>query len=889
MRFRKIIKINLKYFFIITPILLLFSCNVTKDIGKNEKLLAKNKIEINKKSKGNNDLGFESFDIEQIIHPKPNSTFFWLPAKLWIYQLYSPELIKIKETELNNNCDKKNKKQVAKLIKKLKRLEQKRTKQKQNSKKYNNISQRISKTMQKKERIENNNCNKKHWSRKIGEAPVFFSVNDEYKNPQKIRVFLKNKGYFYSTVKIKKKPYRNYLQEIFLPSPNFIINSKINKLNFYPGKILFNSLYNLSEESKNKIIVKYIIETGEATKIKNIKYNIKNNKLNHIIVNNKKTLLKQNGRLDYKIIEEERKRISEQLRNAGYYTFSKDYIYFTIDTIGKNNFADITVNILTNTNNNDVILKKHIVKNVYIYPNFKSNEALINKDAYFNNQDTLIYYTKKGKKYNLIYKDVQRINKKAVVGGIGVASGDFYNLKEIKKSYKYLASLPIIQTANITFRPTTKDSLDTDSFDYIDCEIRLSQDKSQQYEIAGELTNTSRNFGVVSSLNYTHNNFFRRMEVLNLKFNIEFRRLTRNPDYEFDVSDKLFNSQKYGTEFDINFPRLFVPYFIKKYFVSYNAKSNISGNFNYTKRPDYTWAIAGAAYGYNWISTNTIKHYLLPLTADYFYKIENYLPDIINNRNYDDRFILGGSYKFVFNNQYTRKQKRYFLITAYTKIAGNSLYGVKKYILKEDISANGSYSVFGNTFAQFVKTYFDIRYYNKVNSYNDNIAMRMFIGAAIPYGNLNVIPFNEQFYSGGSTGIRAWDERSLGPGSYVENTPDQFFYQKSDIKLEGNIEFRKNIVKNLESAIFIDAGNIWAINKEDEKEGALFKFKDFYKEIAIGTGFGIRYNLGFIIIRTDIGMKVKDPTLPENNRWLSANEFFSLGNMKLNIGIGYPF
>lgn len=889
MRFRKIIKINLKYLFIISFVMIFFSCNVTKDIAKNEKLLAKNKIVINKKAKKNKDLGFEKFDIEQIINPKPNSTFFWMPVKLWIYQLYSPEQIKIKEAILKRNCSKKNKKQITKLINEIKKNEDKRNDFDKTSKKYNKYTKKLRKIKQQKEREEDKSCNKKHWSRKIGEAPVFFSVNDEYKNPQKLRVFLKNKGYFHPIVKIEKIPYRNYLKEIFIPSPKFIIKSKVNKLNFYPGKKFLNTIYNFSEESKNKVIVKYVIETGNATRINKIKYNIKNNNLKKIVINNnKKSLLKLNGRLDFRVIEDERKRISEQLRNSGYYTFSKDYIYFTIDTVGKNDLADITINILTNTNDKEVLLKKNIVKNVYVYPNFKSNEALINKDDYFKNQDTIIYYTKQNKKYNLIYKDIQRINKKAIVRGIGVASGDFYNLKEIKQSYKYLASLPIIQTANITFTPTLKDSLDTDSFDYIDCEIRLSQDKLQQYEVAGELTNTSRNFGIVSSLNYTHNNFFRRMEILNLKFNIEFRRLTRNPDYAFEISDKLFNSQKYGSEFNINFPRLFVPYFIKKYFVSYNAKSNISGNFNFTKRPDYTWAIAGAAFGYNWKSTNTIKHYFLPLTADYFYKIENNLPDIIDNRNYDDRFILGGSYKFIFNNQYTRKQKKYFLITAYTKIAGNSLYGINK-LLKKDVSDNGSYLVFGNTFAQFVKAYFDVRYYNKLNSYNDNIVMRLFAGLAFPYGNLNVIPFNEQFYSGGSTGIRAWDERSLGPGSYVEQIPDQFFYQKSDIKLEANIEYRKKLVKNLETAIFIDAGNIWSINKQDKRDGVLFKFDNFYKEIAIGTGFGVRYNLGFIILRTDIGMKLKNPALPVNHRWLSANDFFSFRNMKLNIGIGYPF
>jgi len=817
--------------------MLLFSCNVTKNIKNNEKLLAKNKIEINKISKNKKDLGFETYEIEQIINPKPNSTFFWLPVRLWIYQLYTPE--QIKATEFN-------------------------------SKK-----------------------NKKHWSRRLGEEPVFFSLNDEFKNPRNIRVFLKNKGYYTSSVKIQKLPYRNYLQEVLFPVPNFFCkNKRLKKVKYFPGKVFLNSLCKVSQESKNKIFVKYIIETGEPHKIDNIKYNIKNKALEKLVFENKnKSFLRKDKKLDVKLIEEERKRISTDLRNSGYYTFSKDYIYFTIDTIGKKKLADITINISTTSNNNeDSRIKKHIVKNVFIYPNFKLNEALINKETYFKKQDTLIYYTKNNKKYNLIYKDVQRINKKAIVRGLDVASGDLYNLKKIKSSYKYLASLPIIQTANITFHPSPiqKDSLLSDTFKFIDCEIRLSQDKLQSYEIAGELTNTSRNFGFASSLNYTHNNFFRRMEVLDLKFNIEFRRLTKNPDYEFEVSDQWFNSQKYGAEFNINFPRLFVPYFIKKYFISYNPSSNISGNFNYTKRPDYTWAIAGGKFGYNWKSTNTIQHYFLPFTVDYFYKIVNHLPDIIDNRNYDDRFILGGSYKFVFNNQYTRKQKNHFLITAYTKIAGNSLYGINK-LSKNIPNENVSYTVFGNTFAQFVKAYFDIRYYKTLGSYNDIAVFRLFTGAALPYGNLNVIPFNEQFFSGGSTGIRAWDERSLGPGSYVEETPDQFFYQKSDIKLEANIEYRKKLMKKLEAAIFIDAGNIWAINKEDKREGALFEFNDFYKEIAIGTGFGVRYDFSFVIIRLDFGMKVRNPALPLNNRWLSANDFFSYKNMKFNIGIGYPF
>ena len=882
------IQLKYKYIIFIIPIMLFFSCNVTKNISKNEKLLAKNKIVINNNEKSHNNLGFEDYDIEQIISPKPNSTFLWIPFKLWIYQLYTPEQRLVKEINLNNRCKEKNENKISKINSRIRKLETKRKKYSKEDKKFKKYSIKITRNQHKKGKIESKTCNKKHWSRKLGEPPIFFSIQDEYRNKRKIRVFLKNKGYYQPSVKIQKLEYHNYLQKVLLPVPKFICNNeKLQKLNYYPGKVFFESLCNYSND--NKIIVKYEIETGDVYKIDSIKYNIKNNELKTLVLRNKdKSLLKTGKHLDVKYIEEERRRISTYLRNSGYYTFSKDYIYFSIDTIGKNKFADMTINIDTELGNKKNTIKKHIIKNVYIYPNFKLNEALIKKNTYFKKQDTLIYYTKNNKKYNLIYKDVQRINKRSIVKGLEVASGDLYNLKKIKSSYKFLASLPIIQTANITFNNSLKDSLSTDSFEYIDCEIRLSQDKLQAYEIAAEVTNTSRNLGFAGGLNYTHNNFFRGMEVLDLKFDIEFRRLTRNPDYEFEVSDQWFNSQKYGTEFNINFPRLFVPFFIRKYIKNDNPKSNISGNFNYTKRPDYTWAIAGGTFGYNWKSTNTIKHLFLPFSVDYFYKIENHIPDILSNRNYDDRFILGGSYKFLFNNQYTRKQKDYYLITAYTKIAGNSLYGVNKF-LKNNANENGGFSVFGNQFAQFVKAYFDIRYYKKLSGKKDNLVFRFFTGAALPYGNLNVIPFNEQFYSGGSTGIRAWDERSLGPGSYSETNNDQFFYQKGDIKLEGNIEYRKSISNKLETALFVDAGNIWAINNEDKREGALFEINDFYKEIAIGTGFGIRYDFSFFILRIDIGMKLKNPALPVNNRWLSTKDFFSYNNMKFNIGIGYPF
>jgi len=870
--------------------MLLFSCNVTKNIGNDQKLLAKNKIELNKKTKRNKNLGFEKFDIEQIISPKPNSKILSFPVQLWIYQFYTPEQIEEKGKLIFKSCNKRKLLNISNLNSKLKTLEKKRDLNKSNSKKHIRYTKKIARKKRQIGKEEEKNCNKQHWSYKIGEAPIFSSLKYESDNQKRIRIFLKNKGYYFPLIKVQKTEFRNYFQQIFLPTPNLICeNITLKSLNYFPGKVFFNTLCNISKVKKTK--VKYIIETGKAYIIDTVKYKINNNELKEIVVSNKtRSMLKKGGRLDIQQIEAERKRISTYLRNSGYYTFSKDYIYFTIDTIRRNGFADITINISSVIDNNkEVIIKKHLIKDVYIYPNFKPTEALVNKEEYFLTQDTLIYYTKKNKKYNVIYKNTPRINKKAIVRGLEVASGDLYNLQKIKSSYKYLASLPIIQTANISFYSSLKDSLMSDTFEYINCEIRLTQDKLRAYELRGEATYTSGNWGVAGGVNYTHNNFFRRTEVLDLKFNFEFKRITNTPYTKIELSEEWFNSQKYGAAFNINFPRLFLPYFIKQFIIKSNPKSNLSGNYDFVNRPEYSWAIAGGAFGYNWNYTNNAKHFFTPLTVDYFNEIYNYIPAFINNRNYDDRFIIGGFYKFIFKNQFSRKQKKYFFITSYIKTAGNSLYWFNKQFNKNN-KENEGYSVFGNTFAQFVKSYYDIRYYRKLNSQNDNIVLRIFTGAAFPYGNLNVIPFNEQFFSGGPNGLRAWNERTIGPGSYVHgdtNAPNIDI--RADIKLEANIEYRKKFFNKLESAFFIDAGNIWAINNEDKREGALFEFNDFYKEIAIGTGFGLRWDLTMIILRADIGMKVRDPSLPLGYRWLSAKKFFSYKNMNVNIGIGYPF
>jgi outer membrane protein assembly factor BamA len=215
-----------------------------------------------------------------------------------------------------------------------------------------------------------------------------------------------------------------------------------------------------------------------------------------------------------------------------------------------------------------------------------------------------------------------------------------------------------------------------------------------------------------------------------------------------------------------------------------------------------------------------------------------------------------------------------------------------------------TFNIFGQPFAQYVRTDFDIRYYYRFNDVS-SLAYRGFFGIGIPYGNSREIPFDRQYFEGGANGIRAWQVRTLGPGSYNPNPlhkPGVFLNETADIKLEANAEYRYKLFWILEGALFIDAGNIWTYNDDKTRTGAQFTSK-FYKDLAVGTGTGFRFDFKFVIARVDIGMKLRDPLLergtaglpPFHNadtsgpKWIFLNGPYRLNDFTIVVGIGYPF
>ena len=168
------------------------------------------------------------------------------------------------------------------------------------------------------------------------------------------------------------------------------------------------------------------------------------------------------------------------------------------------------------------------------------------------------------------------------------------------------------------------------------------------------------------------------------------------------------------------------------------------------------------------------------------------------------------------------------------------------------------------------------------------MVFRIFTGTGISYGNSSVMPYIEQFYSGGSNSIRGFIARSLGPGSYKPVDYNGIIDQTGDIKLEGNVEYRFAFSKMVLGALFVDAGNVWLLDQDVNRPGAEFKFNSFAKQLAVGTGFGLRFDFDFFVMRLDLGFPLRNSYPGENGScWLPSSDVFS--GYRLNLAIGYPF
>ena len=689
-----------------------------------------------------------------------------------------------------------------------------------------------------------------NWLKTIGEEPVIYDEYLSNKSIDLLKSYFDNKGYYHSivkdTVQLKRKRAR----------------------------------------------ILYIVEINDPYKIKRIKHTCNDTNLApDVMPDTINSLINAGDNFDLDLLQDEMQRIETNLKNKGYFRFNKDFIFFQADSSSKSLEVDLLMNIhkFQKKGPDNTIIKtshkKYFINKVFVFTNFDQKEALSLGENYYNDLDTTyvdgIYFISKG---------IDKLNKRVVIQSNFMQEGEQYSLYNANKTYKHLNSLRLFKIINIQFN--TVDSLENDSLNlgYLNCNIQLSKYYLQSYTMELQGTNSSGNIGVGGNLLYRHRSLFGGAEITDFRINGSIEAI----DTSLIELNRINYTTEIGGNISVSIPKFILPIFkAEKFSKKYSPKTQISAGYNFKDRIAYRRTIANLSYGYFWDGNKFLKHSIkllelnavnLPYATQDF---KNYIESNNLQSSYDNHLVSVTNYSLIFNNQDIKKNRDFYFIRLNSEISGNILSGISE-LTNASKNDEGKYLTFGIPFSQYAKFDLDFRYYDIINKSN-TIVYRLFGGVGIPYGNSASLPFEKMYFSGGANSIRAWSVRDLGPGSYSGGSITRFPNQTGDIKLEANLEYRFKMFWVLEGALFIDAGNVWNLNS-DKFEGGLFRMDEFYKEFAIGSGVGTRFDFSFFIFRLDLGVKLRDPALPDGERWIIGNRNLAWQeDFTINIGIGYPF
>jgi outer membrane protein assembly factor BamA len=686
------------------------------------------------------------------------------------------------------------------------------------------------------------------WLRDIGEEPVVFDQYAATKSVGQIQSYVSSKGYFDGMVA------------------------------------------ETVETSRNRSSVYYNVDITTPYTIRNVTYEISDSNLLALyIFDSINTVIERGKPYDVDILQQERLRFERLVKDHGFYEFSIDYISFEVDSTVGNRQVDINFAVRNfpriDVNNNIIVVPHSIyrINNIYIYPDFVPRDALEEGEGYFSELDTVLY-----RGYYFIGREEKsEIKYDFIIQSLYIKPGASYNLTNTERSQAHLLGSKVYRLVNITFNDYA-DNESTDQTRLIDCNIHLTLLSKQSYKVELEGTHSGGNLGGALNLIYQNKNLFHGAELFSMKLKAAYEAMRQE-------GQRLEPTQEYGVETSLRLPDFLMPFINSEEFVKkYNPSTTIIAAYNYQDMPFYIRTMANSAFGYNWKAGNYNEHFVNPLQFN-LVKLDTIDPEFASQVEsssylayaYQDVLILGGAYSYVFNNQSIKRSRDYWFLRWNVEASGNLLQTFKR-ISNPDQPDSIAYEFLGQPYAQYFKTDIDLRYNYFIND-AASMVYRGFFGIGIPYGNSKAIPFEKQYFGGGANGIRGWPVRTLGPGSYATDTVTTFLNQTADIKLELNAEYRFKLFWILEGAVFVDAGNIWNYRDDPDRPGTQFQLKNFYKDIAVGTGAGLRFDFSFFLGRVDFGMKLRDPVIHEKNKWIMSNRPYDRSDFTIVIGIGYPF
>ncbi|REC48055.1 translocation and assembly module lipoprotein TamL [Chryseobacterium pennipullorum] len=700
---------------------------------------------------------------------------------------------------------------------------------------------------------------------------------------------LRPKLYFYNIAKEPKKDkgFNYWLKYKVGEKPVLLgdVDREFNKdiiENYSENKGYFNAKATYDTVAKNKKAkVIYTVRPGARYLIDGVKFQKDSTVVNQEIQNlTDRTLLKNGNPFDLDVIKSERERIDNRLKERGFYYFHPDNIIVQADsTVSKNHKVELNVKLKDNTP--DLSTQQFSIDKVIVFPTYNIQDVKDGKYSIPMDKDSLSKYA-----FDDIYViDPQhKFKPKIFDRALYFKKGDLYNRSNHNLTLNRLISLGVFKFVKNEFIVSDSLSHKFDAY-YL---LTPRQVQSLRLEALGR-TNSANYAGSELNLNWTHRNFFKGAEQFKAAIFGAF-------DFQMGGAQDANNIFRAGGNVQLSIPRIVAPFRFHSS-SEFVPRTNITLGYEFQNRTKYyTLNNFTGSFGYIWKENARKEHDLKVIDITLVSPAnvtEEYRAKSAKNpamqRIVDKQLIFGPTYSYTYTNTMLPKTN-----TIYYKgtldLAGNITGLVTGANAKKDKQKE----IFGIPFSQYVKIENDFRFYHKFTE-KSSLATRFIGGIAYPYGNSEFIPFSKQFFSGGSNSIRAFRARTLGPGSFDPRTidPGTYFDQSGDVKLELNAEYRANLYKFLNAAVFVDAGNIWLLRDDSTRPGAKFS-KDFLNEIAVGAGVGLRLDFSILILRLDLAMPLRVPYYEKGDRWAFDRINFGDSNWRkdnlvLNIAIGYPF
>ena len=659
------------------------------------------------------------------------------------------------------------------------------------------------------------------------------------------------------------------MESMNLPEINSALVNRLQNRGNFQAKSSF-EIINKGRTAK----VNFKISPGEPYKLKAIKYPSGSDDIERDVIKlQPKSILKAGNIYYLKDFENERNRIAQLLLNSGYYYFRSDYLLFTVDTALRNHeintWLDLKPGIPDGASN------AFRYKDIYIFDDYSLND----------------YHPDTTRVGNYFYvSEKHKFKPQSILNEVFLEKDSLYSRANHYATLQRLMGLGIFKYASASF------ASDVSVRGRMNVNVQLTPMSKISLSAEMNAALKSNNFaGPGFNLNYKNRNLFGGAELLSVTLGGYF-------DWQYSGSTRGKASYQFTLDAALTLPK-FAAFNLEKGAMKSLAPKTVitAGGGIYTRVDLYRLHSFNTSLAYQWKKTENTSFQLSPVDISYtvladssaeFSQFLHENPSIM--KSFEQQFILGSRFNFVNRHITLGNSKHSLYINENLDLAGNLTSLITTAFSGSSPTSADQHQLLGMPYSQFAMLRNEVRYYYKPNA-QSQVAWRLIAGVGIPYGNSSTIPYIKQYYVGGPYNIRAFVSKSIGPGTYApaEGISNNYIDQTGDITLETSVEYRFGIYKSFKGAFFVDAGNIWLLNDDPQRPGGKFKMNTFYNQLAVGAGYGFRFDFDIILLRFDLAVPLRKPYLPEGKQWVINEIDFSKpwrkDNIMWNIAIGYPF